>query len=233
MDFRPVKATTTPPKHYTSSELLSWMKNPFKKEEETDVQLGTEATRAGIIDTAIKSQYIALKGKNYIALEKGEFLVDALTNMNFGIDKRQSLEFADMLVKIREGKMTVDEAMTITENRLRDIFTRARGITAQTYASAEALCRCPKCGGSITENSKAFSCRKCGCVIFKDDRFFKALGKRMSKTTAKTLFTKGQVTLRGLVSKRGKKYDLIVKADFSGKYVNYTTEFPRANTNRR
>lgn len=233
VDFRPVKATTTPPKHYTSSELLSWMKNPFKKEEETDVQLGTEATRAGIIDTAIKSQYIALKGKNYIALEKGEFLVDALTNMNFGIDKRQSLEFADMLVKIREGKMTVDEAMTITENRLRDIFTRARGITAQTYASAEALCRCPKCGGSITENSKAFSCRKCGCVIFKDDRFFKALGKRMSKTTAKTLFTKGQVTLRGLVSKRGKKYDLIVKADFSGKYVNYTTEFPRANTNRR
>lgn len=227
VNFKESKATTTPPKHYSSSELLAWMKNPYKKEEESDVQLGTEATRAGIIETAIKSEYIMLKGKSYTALPKGEFLVDAIDKMNFGIDKRQSLEFADMLVKIREGKMTVDEAMTITENKLRDIFSRAKGISTGTYSSSDVLCKCPKCGGDITENSKAFSCRKCGCVIFKNDRFFNAIGKRMTKTTAKTLFAKGEITLKGLTSKKGKKYDLIVKADFSGKYVNYSTEFPK------
>lgn len=230
LDFKPEKATTTPPKHYTSSELLSWMKNPYRKEEETDVQLGTEATRAGIIETAVKSEYIAMKGKSYIALEKGEFMVDAIRKMNFEIDKKQSLEFADMLVKIREGKMTVDEAMNITENKLRDIFQRAESTNTNVYQSAgSVLCRCPKCGGDIVENSKAYSCSKCGCVIFKDDRYFKAIGKKMTKTIAKALFTKGEVLVKGLTSKKGNKYDAVIKADFSGKYVSYRMEFPSSS----
>ena len=94
-----------------------------------------------------------------------------------------------------------------------------------------ALCKCPKCGKDIVENKMAFACedRDCGCVIFKDDRFFSAAEKKMTPYLAKELFTKGYADVKGLKSKKtGKLYDARIKADFSGKYVNYTLEFPNS-----
>ena len=80
--FEPVEKTTTPPKHYTVETLNNYLKNPFKDDKakakeleesgEVDdaedykaifegLELGTEATRSGIIDNAKKSKYIELK----------------------------------------------------------------------------------------------------------------------------------------------------------------------------
>ena len=74
VDFTPVEKETSPPKHYTIETLNNYLKNPFKEEkakaskeneEENDeedykamfegLELGTEATRTGIIDNAKKT----------------------------------------------------------------------------------------------------------------------------------------------------------------------------------
>ena len=91
IDFRPVEKETTPPRHYTIETLNNYLKNPFKEDkqaakeaaeaEETPegvddtedyraifegLELGTEATRTGIIDNARKSGYIELKKDVYL-----------------------------------------------------------------------------------------------------------------------------------------------------------------------
>lgn len=75
INFVPVEKKTTPPKHYTIETLNNYLKNPFKEDkaklneddnDDTDdykaifegLELGTEATRTGIIDNARKSKYI-------------------------------------------------------------------------------------------------------------------------------------------------------------------------------
>ena len=83
IDFKPVEKETTPPRHYTIETLNNYLKNPFKEEKSAakdaaetgedsigaddaadyraifeGLELGTEATRTGIIDNARKSGYI-------------------------------------------------------------------------------------------------------------------------------------------------------------------------------
>ncbi|AWB66857.1 DNA topoisomerase III [Saccharobesus litoralis] len=77
---------TQPPKPYTDATLLSAMtgiakfvKNPDIRKilKETD-GLGTEATRAGIIDLLFKRQFLQKQGKSILATELGKALVNAL-----------------------------------------------------------------------------------------------------------------------------------------------------------
>ena len=85
INFVPKEKNSTPPKHYTIETLNNYLKNPFKEDkkeldenEELDeddieeykaifegLELGTEATRTGIIDNAKKSGYISLKKDVY------------------------------------------------------------------------------------------------------------------------------------------------------------------------
>ena len=97
VDFKPTEKETQPPKHYTIETLNNYLKNPFKEdkkkasEEENDeeeyraifegLELGTEATRTGIIDNAKKSGYIDLKKDVYTILPGGEFLIESLLQM--------------------------------------------------------------------------------------------------------------------------------------------------------
>lgn len=341
-DFRPVKATTSPPKHYTIKALNAFMENPYAKEEKTDVQLGTDATRAGIIDNAIRSGYISLRKDTYYAEEKGRFLVDAIDRMQFGIDKNQSLRLAEILVSIRDDGKSVRDALTATEGEIRRIMESSQGVNVSGMYSGErkadaivgrcpacggavkeektdrfhffvcenhrkddasscpfivsadfrrfsdripltaskmktllggglvsaqltskagkkyranvklvmngryvnlqpvfdeqpgtsggqdkAFCRCPKCGKSIHETPVGWSCEDregCGCIIFRNDRFFAARGGKMTPATAKRLFTDGHAVV-SFTSKTGKVYSMDVAADFSGKYVQYKAEF--------
>ena len=109
INFKPMEKETNPPKHYTIETLNNYLKNPFKEDkaaaaeatsaEDADaddtedykaifegLELGTEATRTGIIDNAIKSGYIALKKDVYTILPAGEFLIEALANMQISKD---------------------------------------------------------------------------------------------------------------------------------------------------
>ena len=87
-DFKPLEKETNPPKHYTIETLNNYLKNPFKEEKsqasenESDdedykaifegLELGTEATRTGIIENARRSNYIKLNKDVYTILPDGE-----------------------------------------------------------------------------------------------------------------------------------------------------------------
>ena len=87
INFMPKEKKKSVPKHYTIETLNNYLKNPFKEdkaklneEDEDDtedykaifegLELGTEATRTGIINNAISSKYIELKKMFIIYFQK-------------------------------------------------------------------------------------------------------------------------------------------------------------------
>jgi DNA topoisomerase-3 len=71
VDFKKILKETKPPKKVTERELAGHLKNPFKKDTDTEedeykamlkgIEIGTEATRTGIIENAKKYEYVSQK----------------------------------------------------------------------------------------------------------------------------------------------------------------------------
>ncbi len=252
--FASVEKETTPPDHFSAETLNAYLKNPYSKDEQknlsedeeaaeviSEVELGTEATRAGLIDGAIKSGYITLSKNKYGITDQGEYYVDSLARLGIDMTKERTLNLSKSLKAVFKGQRTVESVVRDAESDLRDICvfgsqqTDAEKPTVQKGDNGtmdkKVLCKCPVCGKNIVESPKAWGCedRDCGCVIFKEDKFFERQQKKMTATMAKSLFNKGYVDVEGLVSARtGKAYNARVKVTFpegSPRYPKYELDF--------
>ena len=102
-------------------------------------------------------------------------------------------------------------------------YEKVKGADVLMPKESISLGKCPVCGKSVIERPKSFSCsdRKCKFALWKNDRFFAAIGKSMNSTVAKQLLASGKVKLKGCVSaKTGRKYNATVwmNLDENGKY---------------
>jgi DNA topoisomerase-3 len=80
-----VAKRTQPPKRYTEATLLTAMESAGRTLDEKelsevlrDVGLGTPATRAQIIETLLRREYVERRGKSLVATEKGIRLIDVV-----------------------------------------------------------------------------------------------------------------------------------------------------------
>lgn len=246
--FKPVGKMTTPPKRYTVESLNNWMKTPMRAEDKpdgeytdaewkdilSDATICTEATRADTIERCKQSQYISLKKGVYYAEEAGFYLVDVMASLNIDLGPRKTVELSRDMHNVKEGTMPRSEVLNATKEVLDEIIKSDRAIssnhTAPAGASAKTvLGKCPKCGKSVHETPKAFSCddRNCGFALWKDDKYLSSLGKKMTSSIARGLLSSNhKAKLTGCISKKtGKKYDCILHADFSDKYPKYSITF--------
>ncbi|HMY17369.1 MAG TPA: DNA topoisomerase 3, partial [Polyangium sp.] len=79
------KKKTKPPKRFTEATLLTAMETAGKTLDEKelsdamkDTGLGTPATRAAIIETLLKREYITREGKSLVATDKGILLINSV-----------------------------------------------------------------------------------------------------------------------------------------------------------
>ena len=185
-NFVPTEKETSPPKHYTIETLNNYLKNPFKEdkaalkeqEEENDeddykamfegLELGTEATRTGIIDNARKSNYIALKKDVYTILPQGEVLIKNLKAMNITMDKYKTAEVGKALKGIFRGNLSVKDGVEIAKEEIKEVFNQKKmppeTDTDMGFAGSVAG-KCPLCGNDIVRTSFGYGCRgyKEGC----------------------------------------------------------------------
>ena len=71
---------------------------------------------------------------------------------------------------------------------------------------------CPNCGKSVVEREKGWFCESnpCRFVLWKDNAFFKRLGKRLDAHVADKLLRDGCVRLKDCKSAKGKVYNATV-----------------------
>ncbi len=242
--FRPVSAAvregrTSPPRHYTEDSLLAAMETAGAEgvpEEAEQKGLGTPATRAAILEKLVAVGFVERKKKQLIPTEKGTNLVTVLPD-NIK-SPMLTAEWESMLKQVEHGEITAEAFMegiagmsrelvekhTAPEERFKSLFPEAEN------SRGDAVGACPRCGGAVMERKKGYFCesRDCGFALWKDNRFFTAKKKKLTKAVVSALLKEGRVSMSGLYSeKTGRTYDaVIVLDDTGGKYVNFKLEFP-------
>ncbi len=177
INFVPTEKETQPPKHYTIETLNNYLKNPFREdkkkasEEESDeeeykaifegLELGTEATRTGIIDNAKKSGYIELKKDVYKILPGGENLIESLVRMNISMDKYKTAEVGRALKKVFRGEFTVDDSIGVAKGEISEVFKKKETtpeLDTDDGFIGDVAGKCPLCGENVVRTSFGYGC---------------------------------------------------------------------------
>lgn len=237
--FEPKEKKKTPPKHYTIETLNNYLKNPFKEDkakldEENDddtedykaifegLELGTEATRTGIIENAINSKYIELKKDVYYILPGGEYLIDSLMQMNINMDKYKTSTLGQGLKKVYRGEITINDVVDLTKKEINEVFDKRNncGLNTDTGFFNDVIGICPICGKNVVKTRFNY-----GCTGYREGCNFKinfVICKRViSKNMAIDLLkNKKTFKINGFISKDGKPFSGVLVLDNEGK-INF------------
>lgn len=243
-NFEPKEKETSPPKHYTIETLNNYLKNPFREEKEAaaeakndaeaeddtedykaifeGLELGTEATRTGIIDNARGSGYIELKKDVYTILPDGEYLIKSLKRMKISMDKYKTSEMGKALKKVYHGKMTVWDSVTLAQKEIAEVFTQQKEppeTDKDTGFFGDIVGKCPICGKDVVRYKTGYSCSG-----YKDGCEFSVYGfichRVISKSNMQMLLETGRTSkIRGFIGKSGKAFDSYLKLDENKKVV--------------
>ena len=237
INFAPKEKETSPPRHYTIETLNNYLKNPFKEdkanvETESDeeeykaifegLELGTEATRTGIIDNARKSEYIMLKKDVYTILPQGEYLINSLMRMNISMDKYKTSEMGKALKKVYRGEFTIDDSLNIVKKEIEDVF-RKKEVSPELDTDdgfyGDVVGKCPLCQRDVVRTKFGY-----GCTGYRDGCKFGINGvicdRVISVSNVKALLENGKTyKIEGFTSKKsGKKFSAHLKLE-EGKIV--------------
>lgn len=200
---------TKPPKRFTNSALLALMQNPRGNDGEGKlVGLGTEATRASIIDELIQRGYIEQKGKSLVSTDVGRFLISSVEGIS-SLAKLVSIETTtrwEGLLASNPGKFLEGIRLFVTQE-VPKLAVAKKWVAPEK----ESLGVCPVCGkGKVYEGKKSFfcSCFKDGCkfVIWKD-----ICGASVSASDAKLLVQGKETRVKKMKSKAGKAFSAKLK----------------------
>ncbi len=231
IDFKPKEKETSPPKHYTIETLNNYLKNPFREDkaaaDENDdsedyraifegLELGTEATRTGIINNAIKSKYIELKKDVYRILPDGEYLIEQLVNMGISMDKYKTSQLGQALKKVYRGEITIDDSVKQATDEISGVFgAEVNSPDSQFYSgfAGDVVGKCPDCGNDVVRGKYGYQCNnyKGGCKF----RISGIICKRViSPAHAKQLLTDGRTEkINGFISKNEKPFSATLKME--------------------
>ncbi len=234
--FEPQEKETTPPKHYTIETLNNYLKNPFKEDKATadenddeeyraifeGLELGTEATRTGIIQNACNSGYISLKKDSYYILPDGEYLISSLSQLGIIMDKYKTSEMGQSLKKVFKGEKTISDSVHLAESEIQKVFDLSKNAAVEVDTNigifGEVAGKCPLCDGDIIRTKYGYGCTnyKNGCKF----SMSKTICQRtISISNVRMLLASGRTSkIQGFVSKNGKSFDAFLKLD-NGKVI--------------
>ena len=235
ISFAPVEKQTTPPKHYTIETLNNYLKNPFREEKAAvddsmgaddaeeyramleGVELGTEATRTGIIDNARSSGYIQLKKDVYTILPEGIHLIESLDRMNIRMDKFKTSEMGKALKSVYRGDMAVSQSVEMAKNEIAQYFASTDPLPIEEDRDVgffgDVIGVCPLCGAQVKRYKKSY-----GCSGYKEGCSFQLslyiCGRAVSVSNAKQLLQTGSTAkIKGFVSKKGTLFDAYLRRE--------------------
>ncbi len=231
--YKKEKSHTSAPPRYTSGSMMLAMENAGNLIENEELRaqikgsgIGTPATRAEIITKLVKIEYICLNTKTQMLTPHpdGEVVYEIVRKtLPELLLPKMTAEWERGLSEIEKGELS-KEAYTeqLYQYIRRQITAMKEKNVEQNYSRTsnenieeEILGNCPLCGKAVKENSKSFYCSgyKEGCrwSVWKNDKYFAVLGKKITKTLVKNLLKNGQVQVKDLTSRSGKNYSITLK----------------------
>lgn len=212
---------TTPKKHFTEDSLLSAMERAGSEEMPDEAErkgIGTSATRAATIEKLVRIGFVERKGnkktKYLLPTHKGVALITVMPEQIQS--PSMTAEWEQKLLDVEKGTFQDAEFMREIDGMITELvgtYKIVEDAELLMTPSAEKIGICPSCGQHVVERQKGYSCenRQCNFVLWKQNRFFEALGKKMTKQTAIKLLSDGKIALKGCKSKKtGKSYDTTV-----------------------
>ena len=224
---------TKPKPLHTEATLLSIMQACGKEIEDEQMRqslkecgIGTPATRASIIETLFKREYMVRQKKSLVPTEKGLALYAVVKAMRIA-DVAMTGEWELALAEIEGGGMSADTFR-------KGIEVYASQITSELltcdklFSHKETGCTCPKCQKGVMQfYGKVVRCSNsdCGLPVFRQKS-----GKTLTDAEITDLLTKGQTDIiKGFKSKEGKPFSatVVFDADFNAVFV-----FPDVKNNK-
>ncbi|MFV0561022.1 MAG: DNA topoisomerase III [Enterococcus sp.] len=240
---------TQPPKPYTEGTLITAMKTAGKTVDDEQAQeilnevegIGTEATRANIIETLKKKEYIQVE-KNYLYVTpKGSILCQAVEKEALLTSAEMTAKWEGYLNKIgkQEGsqeaflaniKKYITHLLDVVPQQLEQTdMTQLQAAHKQVQSEKPAtglLGVCPKCKkGKVNLYPKIATCNNKEC----DFKLWPTIAKKkLTKTAMKELLKDGRTSkpVKGMKGKKG-SFDayIVLKEDFTTGF-----EFPNNPT---
>lgn len=246
---------TRPPAEFTEASLLYDMTNParlvidpdLKKIFRTEIGLGTQATRAQIIETLLKRNYIERNGKNLLATKKGVELVQRLSELpvtknltdvsqtaklelrlqSMAEGEEDDLDFMDAITRYVEKATNEWKAIVVPEGQKREKVYSGKYARFNKKKEGEGevalevpkihFGACPLCQAEIKDFPKSFSCSR-----WKEGCGFTiwkiVARKKLTEPMIKTLIVNKKTALiKGFKSKTGKSFEAYLLLNKEGK----------------
>jgi len=191
------------------------------------LELGTEATRTGIINNARKSGYIELKKDVYTILPGGIYLIESLSKMNISMDKYKTAELGKALKAVFRGEMSVEGSVDIAKKEIADIFDKKQ-VSAELDTDmgcfGDIVGKCPLCGGDVKKFKFSYGCEnyKSGCKFKISDNICK---RNISVSNARMILETGRSSkIQGFISKKGTQFDAYLVLEGEGVRFEFDSE---------
>lgn len=233
---------TQPKKPYTENTLLFAIERAGSSETPDEAErkgLGTPATRAGIIEKLVRIGFLERKGSNktkyLVPTHKGISLVTVMPEQIRS--PLLTAEWEQKLIEVEKKNLPPEEFMWEIRADVQSLVdtyevVQDSGVMAQTDHELlhSTIGKCPACGSPVIEKSKGFFCSNRGCrfALWKENRYFDSIGKKLTKQIAEELLNSGKANLRKCKSRKsGKTYDatLFLDTDDKGQGA-FHMEFP-------
>ena len=209
---------TSPPKHFTEDLLLHSMETASADSMPEGVErqgIGTPATRAATIEKLVQKGFLERKGtkktKVLLPTDKGKALI---TVMPEEIQSPEmTADWETKLLCVERGEMESETFMTEIKDMISSLVNTTEAVKgANVLMKNKVIGVCPNCGKSVVEREKGWFCESnpCRFVLWKDNAFFKRLGKRLDAHVADKLLRDGRVRLKDCKSAKGKVYNATV-----------------------
>lgn len=208
-----VAGTTKPPPRYTEASLLGAMETAGRRVEDDELRdamkecgLGTPATRASIIETLIRREYLTRDKKTLVPQDKGVELIERLPVPTLRSAELTG-EWEARLQRMARDGHSPDTFMADVRALVTETVTamQARG-PSETGGSADAAPHvvgvCPRCRAEVAEGRSSFECSACPFRIAR-----RLAGRDLATAEVERLLTSGRTpVLSGFRSKKKRRF---------------------------
>lgn len=210
---------TSPPNPYTEGTLITAMKTCGKelenKEEKEILKategIGTEATRANVLETLKKQSYIDVQKNNVFVTSKGEILCQAVEDTLLS-SPEMTAKWETYLKKIKKEEGTQEAFLINIQKFIHHTITSSAQVMENNdwskslntvISTKKTIGACVICGKLMVDKGKFYGCEgySNGCSFTLPKQF---VGKKLSESTMKKLLAKKESTvLKGFKKKNG------------------------------